>query len=248
MRSEPLVQLGQQTLSGDSLAISSESSAALDAPRDDALWWGDATPCIDWWTRFCKRTLDVSLSALALVMLSPLFLVIALVIRWKTPGDIFFRQSRCGRDGKTFTCYKFRTMCPDAHDILFNDTRLRDSFLQNWKLADDPRVTPVGRILRKTSLDELPQLWNVLKGDMSIVGPRPVVLDELLGQYADCAQVVTSVRPGMTGLWQVSGRSSLSYEDRVNLDVHYVRRLSIWFDILIIFRTMPALFGSKDAS
>lgn len=198
-------------------------------------------------TRFAKRALDVVASSLALVALSPVFLAIAILIKWKTPGDVIFKHERAGLNGKPFTCYKFRTMVPNAHWILEKDETLRDSFHQTWKLVEDPRVTSVGRILRKTSLDELPQLWNVLKGDMSLVGPRPVPEEELLQQYADYARTVTMVRPGMTGLWQISGRSNLAYEERVKLDVHYVRQLTLWFDILIILRTIPALLGSKDA-
>lgn len=202
---------------------------------------------LTWWTRFWKRTLDISIAATALVMLAPLFLAIALVIKWKTPGHVFFGQQRCGQNGRLFTCYKFRTMMQDAQRLLETDEHLRKSFRTTWKLAEDPRVTPVGRLLRKSSLDELPQLWNVLKGDMSLVGPRPVLQTELREKYADSARVVTLVRPGMTGLWQISGRSSLPYETRIQLDVHYVSRVSIWFDLLIILRTVPALLGSKDA-
>lgn len=198
-------------------------------------------------TRLAKRVFDVLAAGVALLVLSPVFLTVALVIKWKTPGDVIFRHERSGRNGQPFTCYKFRTMVPEARWILEKDEQFRKSYCQSWKLVEDPRVTSVGRVLRKTSLDELPQLWNVLKGDMSLVGPRPVPEKELLQQYADYARTVTMVRPGMTGLWQISGRSNLPYEERVKLDVHYVRRLSFWFDILIILRTIPALLGSKDA-
>jgi len=198
-------------------------------------------------TRVAKRTLDIVASVAALIVLSPVFLAITLLIRWKTPGNAIFAQQRCGRHGQPFTCYKFRTMVPNAHWMLEHDEKLRNTYLQSWKLVEDPRVTPLGHFLRKTSLDELPQFWNVLKGDMSLVGPRPVLEKEMHQCYGDQAHVVTSVRPGMTGLWQVSGRSSLPYEERVKLDVHYVRGLTFWADIAIILRTIPALLGSEDA-
>lgn len=194
-----------------------------------------------------KRLIDILFSVLLLSAALPIFAVVALLVRLSSPGPIIFRQRRCGRNGQLFTCYKFRTMVTDAELVLTMDDALRASFAKQWKLVEDPRVTSVGRFLRKTSLDELPQLWNVLKGDMSIVGPRPVQERELHDCYAGQASVVTSVRPGLTGLWQVSGRSSLSYEQRVALDVRYVLRSSLRLDILIVLRTIPALLGSKDA-
>lgn len=193
------------------------------------------------------RLRDIVVAAVGLVLLAPLFLAIAILIRATTRGPILFRQQRCGTGGELFACYKFRTMVPDAHWVLENDAALRESFARQWKLVDDPRVTPVGRFLRKSSLDELPQLWNVLKGDMSLVGPRPVQPNELRDQYGRHAAIVTLVRPGMTGLWQVSGRSTLPYEARVALDVQYVRHRSFWFDLLILIRTIPAILVSRGA-
>lgn len=213
---------------------------------------GDVTQPYDQWLRrqgyaIAKRSLDILFSVLLLTATLPLMAAVAIVVRLTSPGPVIFRQKRCGRNGKLFTCYKFRTMVTDAELVLAHNDVLRASFAQQWKLVEDPRITSAGRILRKTSLDELPQLWNVLKGDMSVVGPRPVQERELHECYTDQASVVTSVRPGLTGLWQVSGRSSLSYEQRVALDLRYVRRPSLWLDILIILQTIPALMGSKDA-
>jgi undecaprenyl-phosphate galactose phosphotransferase len=196
---------------------------------------------------FGKRSFDILVALVALIILAPVFAGIALAIKFRSPGSIFFSQARCGQGGRQFTCHKFRTMIPNAHWVLEQDNHLRASYLQHWKLVQDPRVTPIGRVLRKTSLDELPQLWNVLKGDMSIVGPRPVQPTELQQFYAHQCDVVTSVRPGMTGLWQVSGRSSLTYEQRVALDVLYVHRRGFWFDMLIILKTIPAVIWAKGA-
>lgn len=194
-----------------------------------------------------KRAFDIAFASVALLLLAPVFGIIALAIRVGSPGPVFFVQDRVGLSGQTFRCFKFRTMVPDAHWLLERDETLRDAFFQSWKLVRDPRVTSVGRILRKTSLDELPQLLNVLKGDMSIVGPRPVQPEELIARYGHRSPLVTSVRPGMTGLWQVSGRSSTTYDRRVALDVTYVRKRSLLFDVLIILKTIPALLFARGA-
>lgn len=194
-----------------------------------------------------KRIFDVGVASMLLLALAPVFALIALLVKLKSPGDILFSQYRCGEGGHPFVCYKFRTMVPHAMLVLEQDDTLRSSYAQHWKLVLDPRVTPIGRLLRKTSLDELPQLWNVLKGDMSIVGPRPVQIDELQLCYGLQADIVTSVRPGLTGLWQVSGRSSLTYYQRVELDVHYVRHRSLWLDMKILLKTIPALILTTGA-
>lgn len=194
-----------------------------------------------------RRLFDILLAAAALIALAPVFATVAILIKVKSPGSIFFTQTRCGKNGRPFTCYKFRTMVPNAHWVLEQDEDLRASYAHSWKLVRDPRVTPLGRILRKTSIDELPQLWNVLKGDMSIIGPRPVQPEELVNLYAHQSHLVTSVRPGMTGLWQVSGRSSLTYEQRIALDVLYVQRRSFAFDMKILILTIPAVLFAKGA-
>jgi len=188
-----------------------------------------------------KRTVDLVFASTVLAVFLPVWLVVAAMVLGTSPGSVLFRQPRCGRGGRPFTCLKFRTMVANAEAILRVDASLREAFAKNWKLSEDPRVTQVGRWLRKTSLDEIPQLLNVLRGDMSLVGPRPVQLDELRDHYGHAAATVLSVTPGLTGLWQVSGRSNLTYEDRVALDLEYVRRRGFWFDLAIILRTIPAL-------
>jgi exopolysaccharide production protein ExoY len=164
-----------------------------------------------------------------------------------TPGPNLFRQSRVGRHGRLFTCLKFRTMIVNAERVLHHDRSLRDAFAANWKLHRDPRVTPFGRLLRKTSLDEVPQLLNILRGEMSLVGPRPVQQTELSECYGKHAQDVVAVKPGLTGLWQVSGRSTLTYEQRVALDLEYVARRNFWFDLKIVLKTVPAILFRRGA-
>jgi len=197
-----------------------------------------------------KRTLDLIATTLALPLILPVMAVIALCIRLETPGPALFTQRRIGRDGYHFDILKFRTMYNDA------DTRLAECLEQSpeldaeWrrdhKLRCDPRVTRVGAFLRKTSLDELPQLWNVLRGDMSLVGPRPIV-DSEVQRYDAAFATYTRVRPGITGLWQVSGRNNLSYPERVQRDMYYISNWSVWFDIWIIARTIPVVLHRDGA-
>lgn len=194
-----------------------------------------------------KLIFDLAVASVVLIVLLPLWLAIAATIVATSPGPVFFRQQRCGRGGRSFTCFKFRTMVSDAEAILHGDASLREAFAKNWKLTADPRVTRVGRWLRKTSLDEIPQLLNVLRGEMSLVGPRPVQPDELRDRYGHVGTHVLSVRPGLTGLWQVSGRSNVTYEERVALDVEYVRQRGFWFDLAIILRTIPAIIFLRGA-
>jgi len=201
--------------------------------------------------RFTKRLFDIVCSALLLVVLAPLFLVLAVVIRRTDPGEATYSQARIGRHGKAFNCLKFRTMVMDA------DTRLQawcqenpalyEEYLKTFKLKDDPRITPIGRWLRKTSLDELPQLLNVLRGEMSLVGPRPVVQKELDDYYGPATQLYIRTRPGMTGLWQVSGRSDTSYERRIILDEWYILNWSFWYDIVILIQTAWIVVTGKGA-
>jgi lipopolysaccharide/colanic/teichoic acid biosynthesis glycosyltransferase len=194
-----------------------------------------------------KRSFDLALASILLVLVLPLWIAIVLAIVTTSPGPALFRQRRCGRRGKPFTCYKFRTMAVGAEAILRTDPSLREEFVGNWKLGDDPRVTRVGRWLRKSSLDEVPQLLNILKGEMSFVGPRPVQPNELGECYGAAAAAVFDVLPGLTGLWQVSGRSNLSYAQRVALDLEYVRRRGFWFDCQIVLRTVPAILMARGA-
>ena len=191
-----------------------------------------------------KRCLDVVLSALGLVLASPVILVTAILVRRDSPGPILFRQRRVGLTGRVFTFYKFRSMYVDAKQRfpgLYAYRYTRQEFEQMMlKTADDPRLTPFGRILRRTSLDELPNLWNVLRGDMSLVGPRPE-LPEMVGYYAPEELSKFSVRPGVTGLWQVSGRANLRNGLQLRNDVEYVRRRSLKLDLLILLRTIKVV-------
>ena len=194
-----------------------------------------------------KNVMDRVLAALLLlVLLSPLFAVIvAADLARRDRGPAFFRQARVGREGKVFRVLKFRTMYTDAEDRLAHLVDQNESDGLLFKIKDDPRITPVGRFLRKTSLDELPQLINVLKGEMSLVGPRPLPADD--GDFLGDVRRRLLVRPGMTGLWQVSGRSELSWDDAVRLDLYYVDNWSLAFDLVILWRTVGVVFGRRGA-
>lgn len=198
-----------------------------------------------------KRVLDVIIAVTAIALLWPLILMVALLIKASTDGPVIFGHRRVGLGGREFHCYKFRTMTCDAErrlqDYLKDNPAAADEWNRSRKLKDDPRVTTVGRMLRNSSLDELPQLLNVLRGEMSCVGPRPIARDEI-PLYGQMAEHYLSVRPGMTGAWQVSGRSSLSYDDRVNIDANYVRHWSFWTDVMIILRTIPAVLRTRETS
>lgn len=199
--------------------------------------------------RLIKRTFDMVLSGCLLVLLSPLLALLAIAVR--TSGrSIVYGHERIGRDGKVFWCYKFRSMYDHSdqllRDYLRDNPAARSEWQKDYKLRKDPRVTPVGAVLRKTSLDELPQLWNVLRGDMSLVGPRPVVREELL-RYRDKQGFYYRVRPGITGLWQVSGRNDVTYEERVNLDTWYSKNWSLWYDIVILFKTLGVVVKRSGA-
>jgi exopolysaccharide biosynthesis polyprenyl glycosylphosphotransferase len=193
-----------------------------------------------------KRILDLCGSIAVMVVLLPLFVIISLAIKLDSRGPVIYRRRVVGVGGKLFDAFKFRTMCVDADEKLAQDALLRRQFEQNHKLKDDPRVTRVGRFLRKTSLDELPQLINVFLGQMSLVGPR-MITDPERSMYGKWSMNLFTVKPGMTGLWQVSGRSNLSYEERVRLDMHYIRNYSIWFDLYILWLTIPAVLQKRGA-
>ncbi|MCJ8145224.1 sugar transferase [Ancylobacter sp. A5.8] len=198
-----------------------------------------------------KRILDVCIAATAGVLLSPVIMMTAVLIKASTDGPVVFAHRRVGFGGREFYCYKFRTMVCDAERVLQEHLRADPAAAEEWqltrKLENDPRVTFIGRILRNSSLDELPQLLNVLRGEMSCVGPRPIVRDEI-ALYGQMAEHYMSVRPGMTGAWQVSGRSRLSYAERVAIDADYVRNWSFWTDVAIILRTIPALLRTQETS
>jgi lipopolysaccharide/colanic/teichoic acid biosynthesis glycosyltransferase len=187
-----------------------------------------------------KRTLDALGAAVLLIVLSPLFLLIAILVKVTLPGPVFFRQVRLGRYGRPFRCVKFRTMVPDAEQFLARDPQLRAEFERNYKIKDDPRVSRFGGLLRRTSLDEMPQLWNVLCGDMSLIGPRPVVPPEL-AKYGTHADKLLRVTPGLSGLWQACGRSATTYEQRVRFDMLYIDHRSLWLDFKLILLTIAAV-------
>ncbi len=198
-----------------------------------------------------KRTIDFIVSALLLIALSPVMAAIAVIVKLTSPGPVLFRQKRLGLNGEPFTLYKFRTMRADAEQILKDSPSLYDKYLENnFKLpkGEDPRIAPLGRFLRATSLDEMPQLFNVFIGEMSLVGPRPIVPHEAV-QYGDSAMLFMSAKPGMTGHWQVNGRSEIAeYQKRVELDLEYIRDQSIGKDLEILLRTVPAVLWRKGAN
>jgi lipopolysaccharide/colanic/teichoic acid biosynthesis glycosyltransferase len=194
-----------------------------------------------------KRVIDIAASLAALVVLSPLLILIALLVRILSKGPSFFSHKRVGMGGKEFYVYKFRTMMVGAEDMKCRFTEEQKAeFQENYKLIDDPRITTIGRILRKCSLDELPQFFNVLKGEMSVVGPRPVTEEELL-KYGENADLLLSVKPGITGLWQISGRNCISYEDRVQLDILYVMNHSFLTDLRICIATIRTVISRMGA-
>jgi lipopolysaccharide/colanic/teichoic acid biosynthesis glycosyltransferase len=194
-----------------------------------------------------KRGFDVAGALVLAIVFLPLLIIIPALIR-RQGGGALFCQQRVGRNGRLFSCLKFRTMATDADRLLWglleNDGRLREEWLATQKLQNDPRVTPLGHFLRRTSLDELPQLWNILRGDMSLVGPRPVVPDEL-SRYGRNAVVYLAAKPGLTGLWQVSGRNATTYRRRVALDVYYVRYGGPLLDLKILYQTAGVIFGAR---
>jgi len=198
-----------------------------------------------------KRLLDVAVAGTTLVLLSPLLLATALLVAVSLGRPIIFSHERVGCGGRTFRCYKFPSLVAGAEvrlaEVLAKDPALAAEWRETQKLQNDPRVTSLGRILRRTSIDELPQLFNVLKGDMSCVGPRPVTAEELK-RYGDRTNAYLSLRPGLTGLWQVSGRSSLSYQARVELDAIYAERQSVLLDLATLVRTIPVLCRTQDSA
>lgn len=198
-----------------------------------------------------KRFFDIVFSILVLVLFSPLYLLIALAIRLTSKGAAIYSQERVGRGGQPFKCYKFRTMYSDADErlkaLLAEDAELHREWEETRKLKHDPRVTPLGSFLRKTSLDELPQFWNVLIGDLSTVGPRPVVHSEVAECFGNKAYKILSIRPGLTGIWQVSGRNNLPYAERLLLDEKYVDSRTLLMDIKLIVRTIPCMIIPEGA-
>jgi lipopolysaccharide/colanic/teichoic acid biosynthesis glycosyltransferase len=201
---------------------------------------------------FFKRSFDIVFSLFAIFLFSPIFIIIAILIKLNSPkGKIIFGHKRIGKDGKLFKVYKFRTMVPNAENILQellkNNPAKKEEYEKDFKLKDDPRIIPIiGNFLRKSSLDELPQFFNSLIGDMSIVGPRPIIQAEI-EKYGKYANKLFSVKPGVTGLWQVSGRNDISYNERVNLDMNYIDKRNLFEDIRIVFETVRVMLFRKGA-
>ncbi|UHD45561.1 sugar transferase [Aureimonas altamirensis] len=197
-----------------------------------------------------KRTFDLTASIVALILLAPLFMMIGALVKSSDGGRILYGHKRIGRNGETFHCLKFRTMVENGDEVLQRHLRDNPEALEEWtatrKLQNDPRVTRVGQVLRKLSLDELPQILNIVRGEMSVVGPRPVVSEEL-DYYGPAAEFYLASRPGLTGLWQVSGRNDVSYAARVAFDTHYVQNWSLATDLAIIIKTVPAVVASRGS-
>ena len=199
--------------------------------------------------RTFKRSGDIVFALAALTLGAPLFVALGVLVKLTSRGPVFYVQQRVGRDYRSFGCIKFRTMRRDADRVLsallLSSPDLEEEFRNDFKLKNDPRITRLGKFLRRSSLDELPQFVNVLRGEMSLVGPRPIVRKEL-PRYGERMDEVLAVRPGLTGLWQVSGRNNLSYEERVDLDVRYARHRSVRMDLTIIFKTMAVILDPRD--
>jgi exopolysaccharide production protein ExoY len=199
-----------------------------------------------------KRVFDIAGASVALVLLAPLMLIVALLVRVVLGGPVIFRQRRVGFDGKTFVCYKFRSMVKDADVVLGRHLSADLTAAREWsetqKLRNDPRVGVLGKVMRKASIDELPQLFNVMRGDMSLVGPRPVLPDELVDRYGRYAPAYLQARPGLTGMWQANGRNSVCYRGRIARDRYYARHWSLLLDLLLILKTIPALLNFNQTA
>jgi exopolysaccharide production protein ExoY len=200
--------------------------------------------------RSCKRGLDIGIASLSLGLLVPLLLIVYLLVRMWDGGPVLVRHRRLGKGGRPFYCLKFRTMVVDAegrlNELLEHDPMAQREWAEQQKLTHDPRVTSLGQVLRNTSVDELPQLVNVLKGEMSLVGPRPIVPDES-AHYGEAFERCFSVPPGITGLWQVSGRNNCTYAERVSLDLRYATEWRLWTDLVILLRTVPAVLCQRGS-
>lgn len=195
-----------------------------------------------------KRVIDIVGSLAGIILLSPLFLIVAILIKLEDPkGKIFFTQERNGKYPKTFKMYKFRSMVHNAEELLKDLMDRNEQTGPAFKINDDPRITKVGKFIRKTSIDELPQLFNVLKGDMSLVGPRPPIPHEV-EQYNSYQMQRLAVKPGLTCIWQVSGRNNIGFDEWVEMDIEYIKTRNLWLDIKLIFKTVGVLFGDDNAS
>ena len=194
-----------------------------------------------------KRIFDLVISTIGLIVLSPIFLILAIIVKLDSKGPVFFAHTRYGKNGKKFKMYKFRTMYENAQDMIndFTPEQMKE-WKENFKLQDDPRITKVGKFLRKTSLDELPQIVNIMKGDLSIIGPRPVIEEELK-KYGENKEKFLSVTPGLTGYWQANGRSSTTYEQRMEMELYYIDHISPKLDFKIFFKTIESVIKKEGA-
>ena len=194
-----------------------------------------------------KRVFDLVISTIGLIILSPIFLILAIIVKLDSKGPVFFAHTRYGKNGKKFKMYKFRTMYENAQDMIndFTPEQMKE-WKENFKLQDDPRITKVGKFLRKTSLDELPQIVNIIKGDLSIIGPRPVIEEEL-EKYGENKEKFLSVTPGLTGYWQANGRSSTTYEQRMEMELYYIDHISPKLDFKIFFKTIESVIKKEGA-
>ena len=197
--------------------------------------------------RYIKRIIDVVLVSIALVVLSPIFLIIALAIKLESKGPVFFKHTRIGKDGKIIKLYMLRSMVTNAEELIkaFTPEQMKE-YKENYKLTNDPRITKVGKFLRKTSLDELPQLLNIIKGDLTIIGPRPVIAEELK-KYGTNTEKFLSVTPGLTGYWAANGRSCTTYEQRMQMELYYIDNLSLKMDVKVFFKTIEAVIKREGA-
>jgi exopolysaccharide production protein ExoY len=193
-----------------------------------------------------KRAIDLVAALALLAAAAPLLAALAAVVKLTSRGPVLFRHARLGRGGRPFSCLKFRTMVRDAEAQLASRPELRRAFEANYKIKDDPRLTPVGAVLRRYSLDELPQLWNVVRGELSLIGPRPIVASEV-SKYGEHAGRLLSVKPGLGGVWQVYGRSDTTYDQRVAMDMAYVERRSTWLDLRLLALTAAAVLRGRGA-
>lgn len=194
-----------------------------------------------------KRVFDLVISTIGLIILSPIFLILAIIVKLDSKGPVFFAHTRYGKNGKKFKMYKFRTMYENAQDMIndFTPEQMKE-WKENFKLQDDPRITKAGKFLRKTSLDELPQIVNIIKGDLSIIGPRPVIEEEL-EKYGENKEKFLSVTPGLTGYWQANGRSSTTYEQRMEMELYYIDHISPKLDFKIFFKTIESVIKKEGA-
>ncbi len=216
--------------------------------RLDASFQASATDSADVWPGLAKRILDCVVSSVLLVLSAPLFVVVAILIKWTSPGQVFFRQTRVGLNKRQFKIFKFRTMIANAEQLQDDLLPMNEMSGPVFKIKHDPRVTPLGRALRRTSIDELPQLLNVLKGDMSLVGPRPMSLRDYQLFDQDWQRRRFSVKPGITCLWQIKGRNSIPFEEWMQLDMQYIDKWSLWLDVKILLQTLPAVLRGTGAA